>query len=268
MKPLSKNERDGLLVRLAEIDRRLYPDDDTKEPSEKEANRLDGKYYATLSEYGDRLPRRAFGRSPFTGAPLERSIDPYGLDGPWWHRDCLLKIEEPEAPRDHKTHLGSYNLMGRNPGEVGEEVYPGPDAPFVVPRLLGLPGMAAVIMQLDLEKGDMAWVISYWSQESIPPVRLHQPWLRKELLFKNAKGKASWTIANDPFDFDLAPYLADGRLFWIDPADPRQRVMRASESSSCPFLGIAGDHRPQVLADGMRDLEELPDGSPINPFAD
>ena len=268
MKPLSRAERNDLLARLAEIDSRLYPDDDADEPSEKVVARLEEKYYSTLAEYGDRLPRRILGKCPFTGMPFERAIDPFGLDGPWWHKDYLLRIEEPEIPAAYRIHLGSYSLMGRTPREAGEEVQPGPDVPFVVPRLLRLSGMVAVIMQLDLEVGDRAWVISYWSQQSIPAVRLHQPWLRKEHWFKNAKGKSSWTIANDTWDFDLAPYLADGRLRWIDPADRDHKVLGPADGRACPFVGLLGDRLPQIISDGERELDDLPDGRVVDPFSD
>jgi hypothetical protein len=137
-----------------------------------------------------------------------------------------------------------------------------------VSRLLRLPGMIAVLTQLDLECGYRAWVISYWSREEIPPVRLHQRWLRMDHWFTNARGKASWTIANDLWDFDLAPYLADGRLRWIEPGDERHRVRAHGEGPSCPFVGLPGDRRPQVITSYGRELRDLPNEEKINPFAD
>ena len=127
-------------------------------------------------------------------------------------------------------------------------------------------GYVAVLIQIRLETGDRAWVITYWTRDEIPPVRLHQSWLRQDHWFKDARRRSTWVMTNDTWDFTLEPYVADGRLRWIDPADPQQRVVRASATSPCPFLGIAGDHRPQELADGMRELNELPDGAPVYPF--
>ena len=269
MSAMNKEERDDLVARIRRCEKDLYPEQrGLPAPPERVRNRLRDTYYQLLAEYVDRLPRLLFGRCPFTGEVFERSFDPFGLDGPWWHKTPLVKIVEPPTPPTYKIHLGALNLHGRQPSEASEEVIPGPDAPFVVPRLLRLPGMVAVAMQLDLETSDRAWVITYWSRDQIPPVRLHQPWLRMDHWFKNDRGRSSWTIANDTWDFDLEPYLADGRLRWINPADPQQRVASASSGVRCPFLDVAGDHLPQVLADGMRDLKELPDGSPINPFAD
>jgi len=266
MSDLTREQRDALVekIRVAEAD--LYQK--RFGPTAKVRKRLRKAYYALLGEYGDRLPRRLFGRCPFSGAPFTRAFDPFGVDGPWWHTNPLETITEPTAPRAYKIHLGALNLGGRSPSEASEEVIPGPDAPFVVPRLLRLPGMVAVVTQLKFETSDRAWVISYWSSDLIPPVRLHQQWLRREHWFKNERGESASIIANDIWDFDLEPYLAYGRLRWIDPDDPQQRVMQALAGGCCPFLGIAGDHRPQVLADGMRDLKELPDGYSIYPFAD
>ena len=269
MTDFTQEVRDSLVAKIASLKDDLYPERrGLAPPNEKTKNRLREAYYAALAEYADRLPRIIFGRCPFTGAPFTRVIDPFGLDGPWWHQKCVLKIDEPTAPKAFKTHLGALSLNGRKPIEVGGKVSPGPDSPFVIPRLLRLPGMIAVLRQIDLEIGDRAWVVSYWSRENIPPVRLHQPWLRVDHWFKNERGKSAWTIANDTWDFELEPYLADGRLRWIQPGDSQQRVVSFADKEQCPFVGLPGDRRPQVFSGGARGLAPLPDGSAINPFAD
>jgi len=258
---MDREKRDELIARMRSNRDMRY---DGSSRSEKAQAQMDEKFGRLLDQYTACLPRQLFGRCPFTRAWFRHTFDPFGLDGPWWHRDADLEIREPKVPPAYQTHLGALDLCGREPSEATREVIPGPDAPFVVPRLLRLPGMVAVLMQIDLTTGDRAWVISYWSSDQIPRARLHQPWLRPEFCFPSKLGGSSRFIANDPWDFELEPYLADGRLRWIHPEDPDQAVV--SGVARCPFIGIGGHHRPQALRDGVCELNDLPDGTVVWPF--
>lgn len=261
---LTREERDGLLRRIREAEAKLFPESAADELSGHAAARVEDAYYQVLGEYGDRLPRVTMGVCPFTRQPLLRSFDPFALDGPWWWKDVPFDIEEPAPPATFRVLLGALALNGREPLEVGDEVIPGPEVPYVVPRLLGLPGMVAVISRLELETGDVAYPVSYWSTAEIPAEDLHQPWLRPDLWFDAGGGSQSWLIANDPWDFDLGPWIAAEKLFWIEPGGTNL-VGRAS-GRSCPYLDLKGDRLPQSLGGGERVLLELPDGTPINPF--
>jgi hypothetical protein len=262
---LTREERDGLLGRLRELESRLFSDDPNA-PVGRATARLQDNYYQVLAEYGDRLPRVTMGACPFTGAPLNLSFDPFGLDGPWWWKDCPFEIDEPKAPETYRALLGALALGGRLPAETTDEVIPGPEVPFVVPRLLGLPGMVAVIARLELATGDFAYPVSYWSTSAVPPEDLHQRWLRPELWFDDGQGEQSWLIANDPWDFDLERWIAEDKLVWLEPGG--KQVLGRSSGRSCPYLGLPGDRLPQSLAGSERVLLELPDGTPINPFAE
>ncbi|MBA3683670.1 MAG: hypothetical protein H0W72_00255 [Planctomycetes bacterium] len=195
-----------------------------------------------------------------------RAFDPFGLDGYWWHETYLLDAKEPKPPETFKVLLGALSLRDRSPTEVIDDVVPGPDVPFVVPRLLRLPGMVAVLAKRDLTSGDTAWMISYWSRETIAARSLHQPWLRQDMWIKHDDGPVTWKIANDEWDYDLRPYVDDGRLLWLDSIDGS--IRRATAGDRCPFLDIPGGRRPQVLAQGQRSFQRNPDGTALNPFAD
>jgi hypothetical protein len=262
----TRAERDKLLERLRELDSRLFPADEANTPSSRVAARLQDDYLLVLGEYSDRLPRVVMGISPFNGVQLKRAFDPYGLDGPWWWKDCPVRIEEPDAPPAFQVLLGALALGDRLPAEATDEVIPGPGVPFVVPRLLGAKGFAAVIARLELATGDIAYAISYWCEAQIPPANLHQPWLRQELWFKNSQGVEGWTIANDPWDFSLEPWIAAGKLFWVDPATGG--LFDRNSAVRCPFLGLEGYRQPQLLSGGERTLLDLPDGAILNPFDD
>ena len=263
--PLTKEERDALLERAAGLERELYPPEGgPPEPTGPARVKTLDTYYQVLHEYGDRLLRAPFSRCPVTKQVLRRSLDPHGLGGPWWHKSRIVEIEEPAAPPTFQLVLGSLSLHGRVPEEALAEVIPGPEAPFVVPRLLQLPGMRAVISRLTLEHGDVAHVIAYFSSESLPPQVLHQHWLRQDLWFKTASGGTSWLTKNDPYDFALVPYVEAGQVLWIAPGDDELRLQ--SGTAGCPYLEIPGDPHPQMLSGGQRLLLEIPDGSPVDPF--
>jgi hypothetical protein len=268
MPALTQPERQALLGRAWELERQLYPEDRSQAPQGRPAARLREGYYQILAEYADRLPRIVFSACPFTGEPLKHSFDPWGLDGPWWHMDREVEIEEPKAPAAFKALLGAVALRGRKPREARDPVLAGPDVPFVVPRLLGLPGMVAVVSCVELATGDLAYPVAYYSTEEIPQRRLHQFWLQQEHWFELEGGKSGWLIANDVWDFDLLPWIQSGKLRWIAPGDPEARVVDGRVNGACPFVGLPGERLPQSIAAGERSVLELPDGTPINPFED
>jgi len=260
---LTRRERDALVRQLRELESQLYPDESARAPSRRESALLWESWYSVTAEYADRLPRIVMGACPFTSAPLVRAFDPFGLDGPFWWRDRPFAIDEPDPPAHFRVLLGALSLGGRTPAETVDEVIPGPDVPFVVPQLLDLPEMRAVIMRLELETGDVAYPISYWSTEAIPGELLHQPWLRQELWIDH-DGGAGWMISTEPWDFELSPWIEREKLYWFEPGSARP-FGRADERP-CPFLGLPGDRRPQSLAGGERALLDLPDGEMIEPF--
>lgn len=263
---LTRGERDALVKRIRELEGRLYPPPDSPQPDDGERDRLRESYYLAMGEYFDRLPRVLMSACPFTGEPLRRAIDPWGLDGFWWHARPLAKIEEPAAPESFRVLLGALHLNGRTPSEAVEGVQPGPEVPFVVPRLLQLPGMVAVVHRLALETGDTVHTIAYHSNEPIPPEFLHQFWLRADFWFKDEDGNPSWLIANDAWDFELAPYVASGQLRWLREG-PDGPVVAAAADGPCPYLAVPGERRPQSIGRGEREWMDLPSGEPFDPFA-
>ncbi len=264
---LTHAERDVLLARAAALESQLYPlDDDTPEPVGPARVKLLDTYYQVLHEYGDRLPRVPVARCPHTRQVLKRALDPFGLDGPFWHKSCIVEIEEPAAPPTFMVLLGALDLHGRTPAEAKAEVIPGPDVPFVIPRLLGLPGMKAVISQQTLETRDTAYLISYFSGERIQFQLRHQHWLRQDLWFPNESGGTSWLTKNDPWDFDLAAWIESGHLSWVMPGDSEMKLCDRQSGLTCPFVGLVGDQHPQTLTGGTVVRMPMPDAMIVDPF--
>lgn len=264
--PITRDERDALVSRIKGLFTSVFEPDPGDAVDAHEQGRRKESLFAALAEYGDRLPRVRMSTCPYTGAPYLRAFDPFGLDGPWWHKLKIFDIEEPQPPKTFRVILGALALHGRTPSETTEEVLPGPEVPFVVPRLLGLPGMVAVVSRLEMATGDAAYPIVYFSDQPTEPALLHQFWLRQDYWFADAKGRRGFIIANDPWDFDLAPWVGSGKLKWIAPGDASGAVADASSGAPCPYLGLAGDPQPQSLEGGERELLEPPDGTPVNPF--
>jgi len=266
MTELTAADRRLLLDKAWSIEAQLYPDDDAPELDDQARAKLEETYFLTLAEYADRLPRVVMSICPHTGAPFKKSFDPWGVDGPWWHKDREVEIEEPKTPPTFKVLQGALALQGRTPLEARAPVIPGPEVPFVIPRLLELPGMVAVVSRLSLATGDVAYPVAYFSTEAIPHPRLHQFWLEEDYWFETDDGKSGWLIANDLWDFDLAPWVRAGKLRWIEREASALRVVDGRDGPPCPFLNLPGDRQPQSLGFGKRVLLELPDGSPVNPF--
>lgn len=264
--PFTREERDAVLARIRDVEAVLYPAEGQSSANRNERDRLRERLLVLQGEYADRLPRVTMSVCPFTGDPLKRTLDPWGFDGPWWHKDRTFTPQEPAPPATFKTLLGALDLRGRTPSDAELMVIPGPDAPFVVPRLLELPGMAAVISRLELATGDVAYPIAYFSPEEIEPDDLHQFWTRPELWLNTVGGDDGWIMANDPFDFDLAKWIETGQLWWCESLEPGAKPLGRESGRACPFVGLPGDHQPQVLSGGARELDDLPDGNPVEPF--
>ena len=264
--PITREERNALVARIAQLSKQLFSPDSRETIAQKA--RLRDTYLHVLGEYTDRLPRIVMSACPFSGAPLKRSFDPFGTDGPWWHKDRTFTPDEPAAPPTFRVLLGALDLHGRVPAESTDAVLAGPDAPFVVPALLEMPGMVAVISRLELATGDIAYPVAYYSQEKIPGSALHQFWTRPELWFTDEKGDKGWTVSNDAWDFELAPWIERAKVRWIRPGDTKAKVIGPESGEPCPYVGLPGDRMPQVLGGGERVLDDPPDGEPADPFSD
>jgi hypothetical protein len=266
--PLSRAQRDALVQRIRTAEDEAYAPPDPKRPqSPLMGARAEDTYLAIQAEYSDRLPRVLMSACPFTGTPLLRVFDPFGLDGPWWHTVRTFDPEEPAPPPSFRALLGALDLHGRTPTEATEGVLAGPGAPFVVPRLLELPDMVAVIHRIEMETGDLAYPVGYFSREDLDKADLHQFWTRQELWFKSGSGDAVWTMKNDAWDFDLAPWIVKGKVRWIVQAGGKTRVAGHGEGETCPYVGLTGTHQRQIIGDGELDLAPPPDGTEPEPFA-
>ncbi len=266
-KELDRKQRDEIVQRIYSLEASLYPADEADELPDEERPRVRERMYAALAEYADRLPRMRLSVCPYCQTPLKRTFDPFGLDGPWWHLDVQVKYEEPSPCEHFRVLLGALYFGGREPVEAKDEVRPGPEAPFVVPALLALPGMICVVGRIKLATGDSAFPLAYFCNQPTRPAQLHQPWLRNMFWFKTDSGDTGWATANSLFEFELGTFVQNGQLRWVNLEEPGDRVY-GRDDGPCPFDGLPGDHERQQVGAGKRALLGLPTGEILAPFED
>lgn len=259
------DQRQILLRQLRECERKTSPpllmslsDDEVEEAYDLE-ERL-------LEEYAENLPFVPISRCPFTQEIVEYALDPYGYDGPWWEPKETAQYPEAQGSEHFRVLLGAVDMNGRQPSETkdGDDVLLGPAVPFVIPDLLELPDMQAVLSRLLLPSGDIAYLIAYYSKDPIHGGLLHQPWARDSYEIIDEEGEyVGWGAANSEWDFDLQPWIDQGKVSWIEPGDSTLTLVN---SGVCPYVNLSGERRPQILHQGNRVLGELPDGRPLQPF--
>ncbi len=175
-------------------------------------------------------------------------IDTYGLDGWFWRYRSSARRAPESLP---STWLAMAGAMRIQPPveDLPYVAMPGPDVPYVVPKMLATPGVRAVIAEVPVG-GHTGWAITYFGpREDVPmlvnlwgtdsyPVRGHE-W-------------ATWgaTMPWLPdYDFDLRPWLDSGSLLWIEPGDTSSALR--SGADGCPFVDLPGERQLVVTFKGQ-----------------
>jgi hypothetical protein len=267
---LTRDERDELLRRAFRMNGRRFPGPEAPPVDPDVFHRSSDDFFLAVGTYFDRLPRLVMSACPFCGEALVRSFDPWGVDGLWWGIDAICEWDEP-APCEHfRVLLGATRIdESQLVDTMLMEAQPGPEPPFVVPRLLELPNMIAVVGELPMERCGPAYPIAYYSDQEIASLELHQEW-RRNMHWYEEGGKWLWTYANDPWDFELEPYVKADKLRWVllGAGEDPPRVRKSSDGEVFPFLGLPGEREKQCISGGTRSFLPLPDGSFPWPFED
>lgn len=195
------------------------------------------------------LPEVVVARCPDSGEPVRWPIDVFGLDGRFW--DYVNSIRRPpEAlPPGWLAMTGALR-----PADELEHppfaVVPGPDVPFVVPRILDNPGVRAVIAEVRVG-GHTGWAISYFGPkpEGVPLVNL---WGANTYpVYRDGVNRGwAWDRPRvSQYDFGLAPWLRAGKVLWLEPGDESLTLREGLEG--CPFVGLDGRRLITVIANGV-----------------
>ena len=193
-----------------------------------------------IEKYWDWVPAVKLSRCPFCQEDLSRLFDPVDLIGFWWMDRTQRSRPEPKCCEHFCLLLGAVNFNGLPPLGGLFECRPGPDMPFVIPRILEMPTMNAVVSCVPMHCGYNAYPIAYFSQ--VPPKTrsLTQSWAQKEYRFALQDGRSGWDIVDNIYDYNLMPWIKEGKLRLGDSHTPSQ---------DDPFKDLKGMGREQILID-------------------
>lgn len=209
---------------------------------------LVGRQADLIFEYQDGFAPVPVSRCPFTDAVAGLAIDAVDLDGLWWNWGAPLRGDD-DLPLTHFATSGSL--------AVGERVMwapfvarPGPELPYVVPRLLEHESMRAVVSSLRVGS-HTGYPVMYFAD----PVPIDLPrvnmWGASLYFARTSDGWGEFHDADDPseWDFDLAPWIERGKLLWTAPGDA-DLELRATVAD-CAYLGLTGSRQPALISGGV-----------------
>lgn len=226
-----------------EIESLLRASDARWKVLEKERNFLYVQIEPLVEEYWDWVPAVDLSRCPFCEAKLARLFDPVDLQGFWWMDRTQRQRPQPKGCEHFCLLTGAVNLNGLPPQGGLFECRPGPDVPFVIPRILDLPGMTAVISSMAMHCGYTAFPVVYFSRTPVPQPSLSQAWAEKEQRF-TVGNQQGWDIKDEVYDYRLKSWIEQGKVRWLVSGKLNDVEDAAS---SYPFGHIRGNARPQVL---------------------
>ncbi len=262
-KPFTKEERKNLIqqYRIFYDEYQMLMDQGKYE----EATISDEKWNQLKETYFEKLPQIVMSCCPYDNKPLVRTFDPFGLDGFWWRKGASPD-ELPSCP--HFCVLrGAVNYNGL-PVQAGNmEIRPGPEVPYVLPRLLDMEGMIAVVSSISMDCGYTAYPIAYFADKRPPVDSLTAEWRNTIYTYKTQLGEEGWIYANDVWDFDLLPWLKKRKLFWCEPGSDNTRISEA-DPRSCPYLDLPGRQENIIVENKKCWTMPLPDGSYVSPYDD
>ena len=227
-----------------EIERMLSDSDSHWRELENDRHAILKKVERTIDEYWGWIPMISLSRCPFCNAELRHPFDPVDLNGFWWMDRTQRPCEEPETCGHFNLLLGAVNLNGLPPQGGPFECRPGPDVPYVIPRILEMTTMLAVISSIAMHCGYTAYPVAYYSQILPASGSLTQTWAQAEYYFTLENGTTGWNVVFDSYDFDLRPWLQAGKIRWIQGGRLNPEV---AKPEACPFLDVKGMRRSQIV---------------------
>lgn len=244
---------------------RFASSDPKQRPSGSEYDRLRERLKQLPHEYAAALPAYALSRCPFCETPLHGAFDPWGFDGFWWVPSMRGGIGQPQGCEHFRVLLGAVWLQDKPPIAGPYEAMLGPDVPYVIPRLMEMPTMTMVVHSIAMEPGYVALPLAYFSKDVPAPGSLTQGWIEKTYSFLDANGQHAWSVRNDPWNFNLAPWIASGQVRWTVPDNPDAQLVPKSEKA-CPYGNPAPVALPQIAENNTLGVTGLPDNEIVEPF--
>lgn len=211
--------------------------------SMQERRRTQQEFQTIQLEYVKSLPPVEIARCPFDHNIVTKTMDIYGIDGPWWD------VNSWDLPLAGDPHVITYSGALTHAQKLVEKVPPGleiligPERPYVIPRLLES-GAVCVIALVEVLTG--AYLMTYFADPPLPGVEGAEPWLRKIFYYIDETGNQAWNGRSDPWDFDIAKWIDAGKVYWIAPGDASLTVVKG-KAAECPYVGLEGAQTPRSL---------------------
>lgn len=201
----------------------------------------------TLEAYLAGIPRVAVSRCPHTDTVLTYPLDLDGLDGPWWDAHAPVRPLVTDLPRTFAALTGSLVLdEADGPLPVTDHlVSPGPARPYVLPELLARDEVTAVVSAVSVA-GRLGIVATYFDGAGTSGRHRWPAWGTSRTV--DADGWIEVAERAEDRDHDLAPWLASGRLVWIEPGDVDLELRTGTDG--CPYLDLDGTTAAQRLQHG------------------
>jgi hypothetical protein len=211
-----------------------------------------------VRQYVEGLPRLVVGRCPFCERLTRRTVDVFGLDGPWWN--VHGPDTTPEACEHYLVTLGALNFLGQDKQQAVRDskgqIEPGPEVPFIVPRLMRLGNVRCVICAHNVDDSRFTiFCMSYYADPPLPAELGVQPWPRNVFYFRphdrHAERHVAWSSRDEERDFEIADWIddADQRVGWLAPGDEHSALMFRN-TSGCPFIGVPGSQADISIREG------------------
>lgn len=242
----SRTERAGLLDRFrAAWLAREAAESAENEPEEKTAR---AAMRDAARAYESAVPIVDLSRCPFSGEVFSTSLDIFGLDGLWWayeydYRPYVNPVET------YFAWTGSLKVEGPLPEWSLKEMV-GPEAPFVLPRILDHPDIRAVISTVLIGE-HVGMPVVYYASPMVHDLERVDDWghMSHQFLLPDGRPTSAHAVEADrDKDFELGPWIQRGKLLWIVPGDGALRLRTGLHD--CPFLELPGERRRRYIQDG------------------
>lgn len=265
-KTLDKHQKAEILGRLLPLaqdydqlasDLELLEEEGQESPEQKalEARMagMEKEIQELLGRYLEGLPVRDLSRCPFSGEKLSVAIDDLGLDGLWWNYDAP-KRRSNKLPATYFALDGALKLEGE-PEKAPFPCSPGPDVPFVLPRLLAFIQVKAVISSIKIGS-HTAYPIVYYADPMLCGEKRVNDWGTQRYWEPESIIPELWTPGqyislppdSDEYDFDLASWIKTGKLLWIAPGD--ESLTLHGHVNGCPYLNLPGSRSLKLIQNG------------------
>ncbi len=248
------NERNDILVKYfkiqAEYSEATRSLDDEGKIVSAEYKAMNEEILKLTDQYRMGVPVDTLSKCPFTGDGLKHSLDRYGIDGLWWNSDYPIRPEE-NLPASYLGFTGALKLDNNRDSKVETFPFictPGPDVPFVLPRLLFFNQIKAVLSSCKVGS-HTAYLVFYYSCPPMTGLERPNEFGMGSYRYSDLNGDIKYGRYYDTIrDFDLEEWIRDGKLLWIQPDDASLRLN--SDVSRCPYLGLEGSRSNKYISEG------------------